>query len=211
MAGPVQWSIDQLYGALQSLYTRIQGVDAALNADKAELTRIYAAAKLQYEPARTHDLAMITPLIHRNSQLRLSYLKPIKDKYAQAVNIASQALRSAGYTTPGLSGMGAVFAIAPAAAVTLVLVAVLAIAALELLTRSQRDRTTTMRELYADPNTTPAQKLALAQVMDKQMKDEPGPLGLGSFDWVVPALGIVAVIILAPALLKMMPGKRATA
>ncbi|MFH1177110.1 MAG: hypothetical protein V1750_06860 [Acidobacteriota bacterium] len=212
MAGAVQWSIDQLYSGLQQIYNQIKSIESSLNTDKAELTKLYAFARAEYDPAGAYDRALLDPLIHRNSVLRLSYLKPIKDKYAQAVSLASKALKSAGYTTPGLSGLGAAFVIAPAAAVVLVVAALAAVATVALLTQAQRNRTAALKAVIGNEDSTPAEKTAMLAAMKDAINAEskvPGPLG--SFDWLVPAIGLVAVIVLGPSVLKMISSRRAAA
>lgn len=207
MAGVVQWTIDQFWNNLQSLKSQIDQVESALLADKARLTALYSTARQNMDPARD---VYLTPLIHRNSVLRLSYLQPIKDKFTQAVNAASAALRAAGYTTPNLSGMGFVFAIAPAAAVTLVLVALAAIAIAWRLTQAQITRTDAMAALFSDPGTTPDQKLALSRQQQQQMSAEDKanpPLGL-DLGKLLPIAGIVALIVLGPRILDMIQSRR---
>ncbi len=211
MAGAVQWSIDQLWKGLQSLKNQISAIDAKLNQDKAELTTLYAWARQEYDPAGAYDRALLTPLIHQNSVLRLNYLKPLKDKFTQATNLASDALRRAGYTTPGLSGLGAVFVIAPAAAVTIVIVALAAVATVAVLTESQRNRTKAMLAVMQDASTSPAEKAALVKQMEEEIAKEPKLLLGQDVGWVVPALGVVAIIMLGPSLLKALPARRTAA
>jgi hypothetical protein len=214
MAGAVQWTIDQLWKGLQQLYNQIKSVEASLNQDKQELTELYAFAKKEYDPAGAYDRAMLEPVIHRNTELRLNYLQPIKQKYLQAVNLATAELKKRGYTAPVLSGLGDIV-IAPAAAITIVIVALSAVAAIALLTQSQRDRTATLKYIMGDNTTTPEQKLALVKGMKDEIDKEnktPSPLNpLGNMDWLVPALAIVAVLVLAPTVLKALPGRRAAA
>jgi hypothetical protein len=211
MAGAVQWTIDQLWSGLQQLENQITSVESTLNANKAELTSLYAQARAEYDPAGAHDRAMLDPLVHQNTVLRLSYLAPIKARFNQAVQLAATALRGAGYSTPQLTGLGVVIAIAPVAAVTLVLVALTAIAVVYRLTQAQTDRTATMRALFTDASATPAQKLALAAAMKQQTEADTHanpPLGLDFGAMVLP-LGILAVILLAPQVLQTFRSRRA--
>ena len=123
MPDVIQWGIDEFWGQLQALENAIVSEQNSLNADKAQLTSLYSVATRDPNPqSRAANQALLNPLIHRNSVLRLSYLQPVKDKFNQAVALASSALRAVGYTTPNLSGLG-VLPLVPIAAVALVIVA----------------------------------------------------------------------------------------
>lgn len=208
MAGPVQWTVDQFWAQLQALQSQIDHVDAALKADKATLTRLYDTARRNMDPARD---AFLAPLIHRNSVLRLQYLAPVRTKFAQAVNSARAVLRKSGYTTPQLSGLG-VIPLVPVVAATAVIVALAAVAIVWRLTESQISRTQAMARVFADPHTTPEQKLALSRQMAAQIEQEnkstPPPLGF-NLDNLLPIAALIAAVVLVPPILKM--GRRATA
>ncbi|HYM67752.1 MAG TPA: hypothetical protein VEW68_10705, partial [Patescibacteria group bacterium] len=88
----VQWGVDQLYSGLQELKSKIDAVAADLNADKAQLAQMYDTARQNMDPARDVYLA---PLIHQNTVLRLTYLKPIQDKFNSTVAAASKLIRGA--------------------------------------------------------------------------------------------------------------------
>jgi len=210
MPGPIQWTIDQLWSGLQQLENQITSVESTLNTNKAELTALYAEARAEYDPAGAHDRAMLEPLIHQNTVLRLTYLAPIKAKFNQAVNLAAGVLRGAGYTTHTLTGLGDAVVV-PISTITIVVVALAAIAVVYSLTQSQIQRTATMKALYADPSTTPAQKLALAKALKDQTDADTHanpPLGI-DLGALIPVLGILAVILLGPQLLQMFRSRRA--
>jgi len=205
VAGVVQWTVDEFWGQLQNLKDQITQADSALNADKARLGALYATARQNYDPMR--DI-LLAPLIHRNTELRLNYLKPVKDKFNEAVAAASSVLRSAGYTTPQLSGLG-VLPLVPVIAVTAVLVALAAVAIVWRLTQAQITRTDSMAAIFNDPHTTPDQKLALSKQMTDQVAHEPKPpLGF-DVGALLPLAAIVAVIVLGPQILRMLPQRRA--
>ncbi len=210
MAGVVQWSIDQFWGQLQALKSQIDQADAALQADKLALQNAYTALNRNYDPSADQFVA---PLIHQNTVLRLNYLAPVKQKFTEAVNAASAALKSAGYTTPNLSGLGIV-PVVPVVAITAVLVALAAVAIVWRLTQAQVARTNAMLAVYSDPSTTPDQKAALGQSMTDQIKAQnkatPPPLGF-NFNDLLPIAAVVAVIVLGPQILRMLPSRRATA
>src|SRR5882672_5857633 len=103
MAGAVQWTIDQLWGGLQRIENGFKTVKADLDADKARLTQLYNETRSDTNAQRRADnQALLNPLVHQNSVLRLSYLAPIRDKYEQAIKLAQNTLKAAGYTAPDL-------------------------------------------------------------------------------------------------------------
>lgn len=201
MAGAIQWTIEQFWGELQSLKNQIDQTATALNADKLRLQGMYAAARRNYDPARDLYLA---PLIRRNTELRLNYLKPVRDKFNEAVNAAAGALRGAGYTVPTLGEVGILPAV-PVVAVTAVVVALSAVAVVWRLTQAQITRTNAMAAIFQDSRTTPEQKVTLSRQMQAQITEEnkhtPPPLGF-NLDMLVPLAGIVAAIVLVPPILK---------
>jgi hypothetical protein len=215
VANPVQWTVTQFWNQLQNVENQIHAVESALQADKATLTALYSEARKEYDPAGAHDRAYLDPLIHQNSVLRLSYLAPVKSKFNGAVAAASAALKQAGYSTPTLSGLGVLPAvvIVPAIAVAALGVAAAAVLIVNRLTQSQVSRTNTARAIFSDASTTPAQKLALATSFQGEMATEKAtmpPLGL-DLGWIVPAVALVAVIVLGPQLLRAFGPKRAEA
>jgi hypothetical protein len=216
MAGPVQWTVTEFWKQLQNVKNQIHAVDSALQADKATLTALYAQARKEYDPAGAHDRAYLEPLIHRNSVLRMSYLAPVKQKFNAAVTAASSALRGAGYTTPNLTGLGVVPAvvIVPAVAVAALGIAAAAVLIVRRMTEAQVGRTATARGIFGDASTTPAQKLALAEAFQREMETEkatsPPPLGI-DLGFVVPAIALVALIVLGPQLLRAFGPRRAVA
>lgn len=208
MAGPVQWTIDQLWSGLQQIRNGFNTVSADLKADQAELTRLWSATKKDGNAVRrAANQALLKPQIHRNSVLRLSWLAPVRDKYNQAVQLASNALRSAGYSTPNLSGLGFVFAIAPAAAVVLVVAALAILGTVAMLTQSQRTNTANIARIIGDPSTTAEQKAALLRALKEANDSLPPPPGLdfGALAW---GLAAVAAIVIVP---KLLPARRAAA
>ena len=211
MANPVQWTVTEFYAQLQSVKNQITAANAALNNNKAQLTAMYTAATKANSAA---DKAALTPLIHQNSVLRLSYLKPIKDDFNQAVAAASSALRGAGLTVPNLSGMGVVPAlvIVPVVAATLLAGMITAIVIVNRMTQAQITQTATLNSIMTNPNTTTADKLALAAQQqaetDALRKANPPPF---DFTSLVLPLALVALIVLGPNLMRLLPARRATA
>ena len=211
MAGAVQWTIEQFWGELQNLKGQLDQADAALRADAASLGALYAQLRTRMDPMR--DI-LVAPQIHRNTEIRLNYLNPVRAKYVQAVNAAAGALRGAGYTVPALGEVGILPAL-PVVAITAVVVALSAVAICWRMTQAQVNASATVRAVFSDTHTTPAQKAALANSLqaafEAQKKATPPPPGfdLGAL---VPLAAIVAAIVLGPQILRMLPaGRRATA
>lgn len=206
MADVVQWTVTELFAGLQKIEDGFNKISADLKADQAQLTALWSQTKADTDATRrAQNQALLTPLIHQNSVLRLSYLAPIKDKYTSAVNAAADALRKAGYTAPNLSGLGIVVAIAPLAAVTAVTLALALLATAIVLTAAQRKNTATVAKLIGDPTTTPAQKQALLKAMTDANQSLPPPPGL-DFGWLPWAIGGVLAIMVVP---KLLPARRA--
>lgn len=203
MSGIVQWGIDELYRGLQQLKNGITQVRADLNADKLQLQQLYAIAKQEYDPAGAYDRAALDKLIHQNTVLRLSYLKPLIDRFNEAARIASNAIRNAGYNAPSLSGLGFVVVLAPAAAVAIVVLALAALGTVTVLTQSQRQRTAAMASIFTNPSTSVEEKAALAAAFERDMEAErkahPPLAGIGDL---VPLAALLALLLLVPPLMR---------
>lgn len=203
----VQWTVDQLWSGLQQIANGFNSVAKDLNADKAQLTALWSATKSQPAATAAANQKLLTPLIHQNSVLRLSYLQPIRDKYNQALALAKDALAKAGYTVPGnLAGLGFVFAIAPVAAVTIVIAALALLATAIALTSSQRTNTANVARVIGDATTTPEQKAALLAAMEKELKAQPPP-GIDFGPIALAALAVAAIVIVP----KLLPSRKAAA
>ena len=206
MASAVQWTVDRFWSELQALKSGIDAASSALEQNRTELAGMYARARAAYDPARD---AYLAPLIHRNTTLRITYLKPIRAKYNQAVNAAGAAIRRAGYTTPGLAGLGLAPAIiVPAVAVAAVVVALAAVAVVNRMTQAQITRTNTMARIMNGGGTA-AEKLALAKaITDSANAESRANPPLLDFGALALPLALVAAIVIVPRLL---PARRATA
>lgn len=199
-AAAVQWTVDQFYGQLRVLSNQIASASSALAADKAKLTALYSAAK---KANNAKAMAALSPLIHNNSVLRLSYLAPVKAKFNEATAAATAALKRAGVTPPGLSGLALAPAIlVPAVAVAAVVAALAAVAIVNRLTQAQIARTNALAGIMADTHTTPEQKLALAAQLEAQAKAErqANPPLFDPNAFVMP-LALVAAVVLGPQLI----------
>lgn len=211
MADVVQWSIDQFWAELQNLENIAVGLKNSLNANKLRLQGLWSQTTRDPDAARrAKNQALLQPLIHQNSVLRVSYLAPIVAKFNQAGNAAAAALRSAGYRVPTLSGLGAAIIIAPVAAVTIV-VAALALAYIaDRMTHSLNTSTDAVARVIGDPTTSVAEKdRLLASIKAEQeavAKNKPAGFDLGD---VAPILLGVAAIMVLPTITRLIPSRRA--
>jgi hypothetical protein len=205
MANVVQMGVDAFWAQLSKLETAAKRVRADLDADKAQLQAAYAATKTDPDPRRrTVSQAALQPLIHNNSVLRLRY-RDLAAKFNQAMAGAAAALKSAGLTTP--PQLGAVPVLVPVVAVTALGVAFAIYQTVRLQTDAQRRATTAMLAIINDPNTTPEEKAIAAAALAKTATTRPPNL----FGDLVPILGLVAVILLGPQLLRSFGTRRAAA
>lgn len=174
MADIVQMGVDQFWSQLQNLQNILGGVKKSLDADRSQLSALYAKARADKTAAGAQHRALLDPLVHNNSDLRITYLKPVQDKFTAAVNGAAAVLKKAGYTAPGLTGMGIAPAliIVPAVAVAAVLLGLEAAKVVSDMTAAQRTRTAAVAKLMADPGTSAAQKAALLAAIQAQTKAE---------------------------------------
>lgn len=208
-----QWTVAQFWNQAQSLKSGIDGVEARLNANKADLQAIYTQMRINMDPSRD---AFVAPLIHQNTVLRISYLAPIKAKYNEAVTAAKNVLAAAGYgyMAPyggGLAGLGLGPLVVPIVAVSAVLVGLTAYAIVYRLTEAQIIRTNTVKAIMTNPSTTMEQKAAQMKLLQDEIKTEgqntPPPLGF-DVKALVPVLGLVALIVLGPSLVRAFSGGR---
>lgn len=207
MANIVQMGIDSFWSQLQRLENLAKPLAADLEADRLALQSAYSEARRASDPAvaALHQ-KLLQPQIHRNSTLRLQF-RDLVSKFNQAVNGASAVLKRAGFSTPQLSGLGAAVIIVPVVAVAALLAAFAIYETVRTATDAQRRATTELIKILHDPTSTEAEKAQAAVALAKAAGTPP-PLGfdLGA---VVPILGLVAVIMLGPQILGMIPKRRA--
>lgn len=195
-----QMGVDAFWRSLQSLRAYAGREKAALDADKLRLQRAYTATRAERNPVRRRDHQLVLePLIHRNSRDRMQYADLVK-KYTQAVNGASAVLRKVGLGAPTLAGPEVLI-------VPVVAVAALGAAwAIAYAVHESRVNTSNLIDgamrVIADPNSTPEQRQQAVDMLRKAGEHPPGPFDLSAL---TPILGLVAVIMVAPALLSHMP------
>lgn len=220
-ASGVQWTIDQFYKELVRLNDAAHRIKADLDADKAELSRLWQTTFYrtsgQVGPPLYSDTQarqeLLKKQIHTNSVLRVNY-NDIHSKLVEAANKASDVLRRSGYTVPALSGegLGFVFAIAPLAAVTIIAAVAGAVAVTVVLTASQRRRTKAIADLWGDHTIPDDTKLALmkAATDDEKAAADANPFKF-DLDSLIPILGLVVVIMALPTVTKLLPARSSKA
>ena len=204
MANVVQMGVDAFWAQLGNLQAKARAVLADLDTDKAQLQAAYTATRSDPDTRRRAvSQTALQPLIHNNSVLRLRY-RDLVAKFNQAVSAASSALKSAGLTTPQL---GAVPILVPVVAVTALGVAFAIYQTVRIQTDAQRRATSALLAILNDPNSSPDEKAAAAAAIAKTATQKPPDL----FASLVPILGIVALIVVGPQLLRTFESRRAAA
>lgn len=208
MADPVQWTIDRFYDELRKLDAAGRLAIDNLNAQKQRLQDQYTLARTAND---TNRMEFLKPLISKNSALRLS-ANDYKAKFNDLVGKASSLIRSAGFAAPPtLSGLGFAPAILVPIAWIVAMVAAWAIvnkimAGREAIEKALNSNGPTLLAIAKDPDKTAAERKAALDAYNKLL-DQAG----ASTDWIkdlAPVLGLVAVIVIAPSVLRMLPQRR---
>jgi hypothetical protein len=209
MANVVQMGVDAFWAQLQAVENRAKRVIADLNVDKARLQAAYTSTKNDPDTRRrAQNQAALQPLIHNNSVLRLRY-RELVAKFNATVQAASDILKRAGLSTPGLSGceqLGVAPLVIGGVAVAGLAAMLLILKAIETATQSQRQRTDALIRCMEDPSLTPEARERCAAALRADT-----PKGLLDLSGMVPALAIVALIVLGPQLMRTIGARRAAA
>lgn len=204
----VQMGVTEFWKSLQALETYGKAEKSALDKDKLRLQNAYSATRKDTNATRGKaNQAILNPLIHKNSQLRLMYADLIA-KFNQAVNSASDTLKKAGLNAPVLNGLGEV----TTAVVVVSIVAVSALGAAWAVAYSLHEQRATATKaidaaltVYNDPNATPAQRAAAANTINKQAAAAAAPQDPFGLSNLLPIAGLLALALIVPPLLSRMP------
>lgn len=208
MANPVQWTVDQFYAELKKLDTAGRQAIANLNAQKLRLQEQYTVARNASDAAR---MEFLKPLISRNSALRIN-ANEYKAKFNDLVNKASSLIRGAGLVTPPNLGIVPVIvgALVPAAWILGIIAAWAIVNKLtsgrDAIDHALGSNGPALIEIANDPNRTAEERKAALDALAK-LYEKAG----ASNDWIkdlTPVLGIVALIVLAPSIMKLIPSRR---
>lgn len=202
--GAAQMGVNEFWSWLQDLSNKGAQLKADLSADRLQLMNLYTLARNDSDKARgAAHMKALDPVINNNSMLRLRY-QDLASKFKSAVDGASALLKKAGLSTPTLSGLGIapiiILGVALAAAAT----AWAIYESVRTATDSQRRATAALANILADPNATPAEKLAAAQGLTKPAGQNPFDLGA-----IAPILGLVVLVMVLPSVTQMLPKRRA--
>ena len=200
MAGVVQMGVDAFWSQIQKLQALSTKLKSDLLADKAQLTALWSATKRDADAKRAAaNQKLLAPLIHQNSTLRVRY-QSLAAKFNEAVAAARASLERAGYRVPAnLSGMGvAPLVVIGGAAVAALGTAFLIYQSVRVATDAQRTKVNALARAMADPTLTPEQReLALRALAETDTR----PPGTDLFKDLAPVLGVIALLVLVPALL----------
>jgi hypothetical protein len=219
MANPVQWTIDQLLSELASIKAKAQAEFAVIGQNNAQVVALYAKAGTIKDPTqRAQVRGALEAWAARQARLQSDF-NTAWGRYQAAYNAAASFLRSVGINAPAsasLSGLGAVPLIVPVAVVSLVVIALAWLA-------SVHENNLTQRQMLANQaarfqalasgqinlDTYLAASKADGELADKTRQPPPkDPLG-DLTGMIIPALAIVAAIVLGPRLLELMPRRGA--
>lgn len=214
MANAAQWTVDQLLSQVDDLQAQFQTQFAAIGANNASVTDLYSQADGIEDPQMKAAVkANLQGIANRQVALQNDF-NTAYSIFRNSYNAVASFLRSVGMNAPpitGLSGLGQVQLLVPAAIVGGVLLAAAWVAVNAANNATQQKHLANQQELLdmvKSGQITVAQYLAMSAAdtaaMDKLKKPNPS-------DWtqmVVPALGLLALIILGPQLLKLVPSRR---
>lgn len=205
LVGVAQLGVNEFWGFLNQLSQLGKKVRDDLSADRLTLTSLYTQARNDTDKVRgAAHMKALDPVIHNNSVLRLRY-QDLVSKFNEAVAGASSMLKKAGLSTPALSGLGVAPIIIIAGAALVALAAAFTIyEAIRVATDAQRKATGALVKILSDPTATPEEKAAAAAALAKGA-------GTNLFGDLTPLLGIIAVIVVAPPLIRAFSGRRSAA
>jgi len=212
MANPflaiTQMGVTEFWKSLQALETYGKAEKAGLDSDKLRLQNAYSATRKDTNAARAKaNQAILQPLIHKNSELRLMYADLI-GKFNQAVNSASDVLKKAGLKAPALSGLGEVATgtiVVGVVAVSLLGAAWAVAYSLHEQRAAQTSLISAALRVYNDPNATDAERAAAADTINKAGQKPPGVGDAFGFDKLMPIVGLLAAALIIPAVLQHVP------
>ena len=204
-----QMAADAFWSKVTDLEHKAKLEATALEAQKLKLQRAYSAAKRDPDPERSADnRALLDPLIHKNSALRLEYRELVAN-FNRAVDAARSFLERAGLRVP--SGLGQAQLLVPVVAVA-ALGTALAILGIVASQRRSLDRAIDNAIRVAnDPSASPEERKAAREVLEAAARTTPKGTGPFDFSSLIPVLGILALIVLGPSLLSAFRGRRAAA
>jgi hypothetical protein len=218
MANPVQWTIDQVYSGIQVIYDLLTKAMSDLDANRTELTHLWTATKSEPAALAAVHQKALAPLIHQNSVIRLTYVRPVIDKYKEIVSKGSKLLESKGYhartladaprTGLGLFGVDDLVVLGG-----LLAVCTTAVIVVQRLTQAQINATETQKKIMSDSRTSVEQKLALSEAAAAAAKqaaeDAAKGFPLPKWEELVPILGLVALLVFAPTIKALLPRREA--
>ena len=204
-----QMVVNEFWTSINALRDTANVENAALEAQRRKLIAASASARSDPDKARSADRqAILAPLIHRNSVLRLQY-RDLVGKFNTAVKAASDFLKKHGFTVPDQLGAVEAGVVIVGTAVAVLGTAWAVAYAIQASRRSLDKAIDNAIRVANDPSATPEQRAAAKELLKIADATLPkGPLGLDLGSLTVPLL-IVAVIMVGPQLLSAFGRRRA--
>ncbi len=202
MANVAQMAVNEFWTSIQALKSTAKNESAALEANRRKLIAANHDARMDPDKKRSAEhLAILAPLVHRNSVLRMRY-RDLVGKFNAAVKAATSVLNKAGLTVPTTLGQIETGVVVGVVAVSALGTAWAIAYSIQRARRNLDNATDLAIRVLSDPSSTPEQRRAAQHVLDIAAKTTPkGPLGLDFGSLTVP-LAIVAAIVLLPPVLK---------
>ncbi len=211
MANVLQMAVNDFWNSVTDLQANAEYEQSIMDDTRRKLIAAYSDARRDPDPARARSrMATLDPVVHQNNQIRLKY-RDLVAAFNQAVNAAQDLIRKAGLTVPRqLSGLGQ---LETGVVIIGVAVSVLGTAWLILLwikaaNKANVDATDAAIAISKDPNATPEQRAAARDAILKRAKTPPPPGNPFDLSGLVVPLGLVALIMLGPQVLRMLPQRK---
>jgi hypothetical protein len=209
MANVAQMAVNEFWTSINALRTTANTENAALEAQRRKLIASSASARSDPDKARSAQRqAVLAPLIHRNSQLRMQY-RDLVGKFNSAVKSASDFLTKHNFTVPDQLGQIETGVVIVGVAVAVLGTAWAVAYSIQSSRRNLDKAIDNALRVANDPSATPEQRRAaqdLLKIADKTLPK--GPLGLDLGSLTVPLI-VVAVILVGPQLLSTFGRRRA--
>jgi hypothetical protein len=216
VANVAQMAINDFWNSVVDLQANAEYEQAVMDDTRQKLIVAYSDARNDPDPARAASrMAALDPVVHQNSAIRLKY-RDLVGAFNQAVNGAKALIQKAGLTVPNqLSGLGQIETVT---GIVIVGVAVAALGTAWLIlnwikaaNKANVDATDATIAISNDTTATPEQRAAARDAITKRTAAPPPPGGFFDVSSLIPLAGLVALIVLGPKILDLMPKRKGAA
>ena len=214
MANVAQMAVNDFWNSVTDLQAQAEYEQAIMDDSRQKLIAAYSDARRDPDPTRAASrMAALDPAVHQNSQIRLKY-RDLVSAFNQAVNGAKDLIRKAGLIVPNqLAGLGQI-----ETGIVIIGVAVAALGTAWLIlqwiqsaNKANVDLVDSAIAIANDPSATPQQRAAARDAITKRTATPPPPGGFFDVSSLIPLAGLVALIVVGPKILDMMPKRKAAA